>query len=99
MFMGGVAFAYYYPVIERYVLESRVEKDSQDAVEAMWILAYCIKAQFNDKHVRYVHHLRHRILNLVLHVRGNLSQYAIDTVEQQRIDGAWRELETSFIFP
>jgi hypothetical protein len=58
MFMGGVAFAYYYPVIERYILESSIENNSGEAVEAMWILAHCIKAQVDAKQVHHVLHRR-----------------------------------------
>ena len=92
MFMGGVAFAYYYPVLERYVLESRVETRDGNDVEAMWILASCIKLQYEARSIDYV--FRARILGLVSHVRSNLAQYSIDSDEQGRIDTAWHELES-----
>jgi hypothetical protein len=93
-FMGGVAFIYYFPVIERYIFESRVENGED--VEAMRILAFCIKAQHEAKHVDHL--LCARILDLVNHVRGNLAQYGVDFDEQKRIDGAWCELESSLGF-
>lgn len=91
MFMGGAAFAFYYPVLERYVLESNVEKNDGNDVEAMWILPYCIKAQFDANNVSV--HLRQRIRRLVTHVRANLKQYCADVDEQGKIDTAWSELE------
>ena len=50
MFMGSVAFFYYFPVVERYVYESRIDPQSEfdSEVEAMWILAHCINNQFTD---------------------------------------------------
>ena len=88
-FMGGVAFLYYFPVLEKYILESRVENDND--VEAMWILAYCMKSHFEAWHIDY--ELRARILSLASHVRNNLGQYCIEQDEQGRIDTAWQELE------
>ena len=91
MFMGGVAFAYYYPVIERYILESSIEKNRGEGVEAMWILAHCIKAQVDAKQVH--HHLRKRLQDLVAHVRSHLVRYSADSDERGRIEAAWRQLE------
>jgi hypothetical protein len=92
MFMGGVAFAYYFDVIERYIMESTI-KSGDDEVEAMWILAHCIKQQFLAKDIAPVDRLRSRCLKLALHVRSNLRQYCLDEGEQEVIDGAWLELE------
>jgi hypothetical protein len=89
MFMGVAAFVYYFPVVERYILESRIENGA--SVEAMWILAHCIKAQYEAKGVDYA--LRTQILELASHVLGNLAQYSVDIDEQGSIAGAWRELD------
>ena len=95
MFMGGVAFAYYYPVLERYILESRVAEHDDNDIEAMLILAYCIKTQFESKDTRSVQHLRQRILGLVTHVRNNLAQYCRDSDGQNSLGKAWHDLESS----
>ncbi len=94
MFMGGVAFSYYYPVIERYIRESRADADNDYEVEAMWILAHCINQQFDDSNTRPIESLRTQILDLVVHVRNNLSQYCAEPAEQRRIDSAWVELQS-----
>jgi len=75
MFMGGVAFSYYFPVIERYIRDSRADADNDYEVDAIWILAHCTIGQFDDSNTRPVESLRPRILALIIHVRGNLSQY------------------------
>jgi hypothetical protein len=97
MFMGGVAFAYYYPVLERYVLKSSVENNDEADVEAMLILPYCIELQFDAKTAPSVQHLRLRLLELAAHVRNNLGQYSRDLDEQKRIDEAWQRLESGLL--
>jgi hypothetical protein len=95
MFMGGVAFSYYFPVIERYIRESRIVPGSEFEfeVEAMWILAHCINSQFTSPDPRPSPDLRSRIEELVSHVRNNLPQYCEDVDEQRRLDSAWQELQ------
>lgn len=93
MFMGGVAFAYYFAVVERYVLENRLEYEDDVEVEAIWILAHCIRQQFLEPDAGHIQHLHGRILELTQHVRTNLSEYCVDPAEQKRLDCAWQELE------
>lgn len=94
MFMGTDAFLYYFPVIERYILESRVDDDENQEVEAMWILAHCIGQQFEDREVQRNDSLRLSIRQLIDHVRNNLSQYCSERVDQQHVDMAWEELQS-----
>ncbi len=56
MFMGGKAFAYYFPVIEKF-LQGKSD-DSQ-----AWILAKGISIQFSGKNIPLVEHLAPRISN------------------------------------
>jgi hypothetical protein len=93
MFMGGAAFAYYFPVIDRYVRESRVSDDPCDEVEAIWILAHCIKNQFSNHKRHDVKSLRPKLLALCAEVRGNLDHYCVDSERQKEIDTAWEELD------
>jgi hypothetical protein len=96
MFMGGAAFAYYFPVIERYIRESHAyvnpEIDVEIDVEAMWILALCIKNHIEDSQVNP---LRLRIDNLIQYVRTHLSQYCTEIEEQRHVDSAWAELQAT----
>src|SRR5262245_19087644 len=63
MFMGGKAFSFYYPVIERYIL-NRVASEDDYEVEAVRILAQCIAAQFESKTAEAVQPIRTRVLAL-----------------------------------
>ncbi len=92
MFMGGAAFSYYFPVIERYVRESHAHADNGYDVEAMWILAHCIKQQFDYRNTQHVESLRTRVLDLITHVRNNLSQYCREMADQRHVDSAWADL-------
>jgi len=94
MFMGGVAFQYYFPVIEQYVLESHADSSNEYEVDAMWILAHCIKQQFDIPNTQAVESIRMQAQDLAAHVRDNLSQYCTDPIEQQRVDSAWAELHS-----
>lgn len=95
MFMGGAAFAYYFPVIERYIRESQVDAEFGIDVEAMWILAHCIKNQIEVSGPRHLEHLRERIDALVDHVRRHPSQYSTELEEQNHVDSAWAELQAA----
>src|SRR5262245_51618579 len=46
MFMGGKAFAFYFPVIESFLRETPAGLDSEET--QAWILAKCIHAHFTD---------------------------------------------------
>jgi len=92
MWMGGIAFAFYFPVIERYVFQAHVDNDENGEVEAIWILAHCIKQQLHSDHVRGNSDLTDRILVLIEHIRSNLSKFCKEPSEQKRVDEAWREL-------
>ena len=91
MFMGGVAFAYYYPVIERFLLET-VTVDEPDDREA-WILAHGIMMQLQTSRDQ-IRHLQPRFLELSNFVRNNLQLFTADSDERDRIDQAWSQLES-----
>lgn len=90
MFMGSVAFRFYFPVIERFLLEAAVPDESVD--RQAWILAHCIQIQWQTGHSA-VRQLAPRILALTRYVRDNLKLYSSDEREQREIDMAWSKLE------
>jgi hypothetical protein len=92
-FMGGKAFAYYYPVIDGYLRETSPAADNCGDDRQVWILAYCIGSQFQVNTMPYVRPLKQQVLDLAAFVLQNLDRFAEDTHEQRRIDAAWRELE------
>ena len=90
MFMGGVAFAYYFPVVENY-LRGVPDADNYDDHQS-WILAKCIEAQFDDKNLAFVRHLAPRVTDLADFVLVNIRRFGGDDRERQRVADAWREL-------
>jgi hypothetical protein len=93
MFMGGKAFAYYYPVIDSFLRETaqivRREGDNRGA----WILARCIQVQFQAGDLEHVMCLKSQILELVDFVRQNVGLFSDDADELREIDLAWKELQ------
>jgi hypothetical protein len=92
MFMGGKAFAFYFPVIESYLREVPDETNEGDDHEA-WILAKCIEQQFDGESVQHVLHLADRVMTLSHFVRENVRRFGYDEADRSRIRDAWRELE------
>jgi hypothetical protein len=90
MFMGGKAFAYYFPVIEDY-LRAVPDVVSDDDHES-WILAHCIRNQFDRDNLGHVRHLSARVLGLAGFVHNNIRRFGADDEERQRVAEAWTEL-------
>jgi hypothetical protein len=95
MFMGGKAFAFYFPVIESYLRETSAytEYDDRNA----WILACGIQLQFTGNTLPDVRHLASRVLDLAEFVQSNIGHFAIEHEEQQRILSAWQELKDHIV--
>lgn len=93
MFMGGVAFAYYFPVIERYILTVQVDPKLDDEAAAVRGLAHCVIAQLEPENLEFVKPVLDNIRRLVAQVRGNLKRYGAAEEDQQRVDSSWAELE------
>jgi hypothetical protein len=89
MFMGGRAFAFYFPVVEGFLREDPAfVGDDREA----WILAHCILTQFSGMNLSDVIHLAPRALGLANFVLANVRQFG-DPDDQQRIQAAWRQLK------
>jgi len=92
MWMGGAAFAYYFPVIDSYLRDTSDVCPGDD--HQAWILAHCIKMQFTPEVEPRVQQLAGRVLDLTDFVQSNVSLFAPDDVEEQQgIADAWQELE------
>lgn len=90
MFMGGRAFAYYFPVIEDH-LSSVSDAESEDDRQA-WILAHCVRIQFDADDLTEILHLRPRVIELANFVRNNAVRFGVDDGERQRVADAWTKL-------
>ena len=90
MFMGGKAFVYYYPVIDSYLRDTPEDNDGDD--RESWILAHCIKAQFDVDTLADVRRLAPRVLELADFVRTHIQRFGSALNEQNHIATAWDEL-------
>jgi hypothetical protein len=89
MFMGGKAFAYYFPIIETYLHETSAANPYDD--RQAWILAHCITQQLYKDAPLEVLQLIPRVLNLAEFVLANTDLFDPEPVEGHE---AWRELQS-----
>lgn len=92
MFMGGKAFAFYFPVIEDYLRNLPTEED-EDKERQEWILAKCIQNQFDADTAYHVLHLSGRVVTLSLLIMDNIRLFGYDEEDRQRTTEAWQELK------
>lgn len=90
MFMGGIAFAYYFPVIETYIRNAPDTEPFGD--HEAWILAKGIEIQFSGDNLAHVRHLKDRVVTLANFVHENIDRFGDDGEERQRVADAWCEL-------
>jgi hypothetical protein len=91
MWMGGKAFAFYFPVLENFLSETPV--DAGDDREA-WILAHAIKMQFETESLPDVVHLAPRVLSLADFVLANLHRLDPDPRPGYEVGPAWHGLRS-----
>ena len=95
MWMGGAAFKYYFPVLERYIRKSRVGSgEVEDEVDAVHILADCVKSQFDTPTEGLVMPLRTQILDLAAYVQDNISRYYAREEDLIHAAKSWQALQT-----
>ncbi|MDB5337269.1 MAG: hypothetical protein JWN70_2888 [Planctomycetaceae bacterium] len=94
MFMGGKAFAYYFPVIEEYLKSAPdgCNDDDSDGDHEAWILSHCIKQHFEGADLPHVRHLIPRVIALADFVQGNIGRFGYYEQERKRVADAWNEL-------
>ncbi|QDV16908.1 hypothetical protein Pan153_15420 [Gimesia panareensis] len=101
MWMGGKAFAYYFPVLERYVLVTPVWSE---AAGSEWCQVYglgaAIQVQFAENCLPEVRLLVPRVLPLIAQVKESFDAfvasghpYYSDPEMQQHVIREWNELE------
>jgi len=91
MFMGTIAFLYYFPVIERYLYSVRAEDEFDDC--QAWILSMGIAHRLEYESFPNDERLMERIALLTDHVLSHVSQYATTSDEQERIESSWASLK------
>lgn len=91
MFMGGNAFHYYFPVVDRYLRNVTGDDDWDDCEAA--ILGSGVVAQLESKDILVTQSFFEEIGALARFVRTNLNRYSPLPQEQQRIDKEWANVE------
>lgn len=95
MFMGGRAFVFYFPVLDRYLREFRVADDPDDEDDSYAaIIGAGFSAQMVSPTSSELGRIMDRISDLVIYVRGHCHQLATEHDEQERIDSYWQILQT-----
>lgn len=92
MFMGGKAFAFYYPVIDRFLRKTIEIPEDQCGDRQSWILPQCIKNQFDGHGNLYVRPLKNSVLDLCAFMIENIRLFADDWDDPADIENNWREL-------
>jgi hypothetical protein len=92
MFMGGKAFAFYYPVIDGFLRETPEIPEDERYDRRAWILAHCIANQFERSTLPHVRHLKNEILDLAGFVRRNIALFG-ESGDELDVDVAWEQLE------
>ncbi len=93
MWMGPVAFAYYFPVIDKYLRELICDNEIDDG-SWVWILGCGVRSQFRWKDGRKpAPQVVQEIAELSALVQANTDHYSRDPHEQDRIAESWREVD------
>lgn len=93
MFMGGRAFAFYFPVIDRFLRRTIDLPEDQRTDRQSWILPQCIKNQFERSEIYNVHHLRQPVLELCDFMLKNIDLFADDWSDVSEIQIQWLQLK------
>jgi hypothetical protein len=87
MFMGPKTFAYYFPVIDRYLREVHGEDSGDDC--CAWILGNAIAKQLEEAPDLAIQAIAEEAVDLASHVIGNPGRYTPDGQMQERVLREW----------
>ena len=90
MFMGPEAFAYYFPVIDRYLRE--VHGDDPDGDCHAGILGMATAMQLEEANTPALRSVAVEAAALASHVTGNPARYTPDERMQERLLREWRKV-------
>ena len=93
MFMGGKAFAFYFPVIDGFLRKTDELPKEQRGDRQSWILPQCIKNQFEGRDFRQVLHLKTPVLRLCDFMLENIALFADDWTDVTEIEKQWSQLK------
>lgn len=88
MFMGGRAFAFYFPVLDTFLREFRLGQHADDSSATM--IGSCVAAQFGWPTASHLAPIHSAIRSLADYVCSHTDSLAADPDEQQKIASAWQ---------
>ncbi|MFT5732158.1 MAG: hypothetical protein ACJA2W_000854 [Planctomycetota bacterium] len=91
MFMGCKAFAYYFPVIDRYIRDVKGTEEGDDC--SVWILGEAVQGQFSSNDGRLPGSLVVEIEQLSEYVLAHPEQYSPAVRDHRRITRAWEGVQ------
>ena len=91
-FIGGRAFDFSYPVIDRFLRKTIEIPEDQRGDRQSWILPQCIKNQFKGPGNVDVRQLRDSVLDLCAFMIENVGLFADDWNDVAEIENQWRYL-------
>ncbi|MBL8869295.1 MAG: hypothetical protein JNK90_05845 [Planctomycetaceae bacterium] len=94
MHMGGRAFDYYYPVIDRFLRDTLSLSGDEIDDRQSWILPQCIRNQFEGKNLPYVRNRKREVLELCEFMLSNLKVFARDWDPPSEIESQWTQLRS-----
>ncbi len=93
MFMGAKAFAFYYPVIDRFLRKTVEIAPELRGDRQSWILSQCIQKQFEGQSSHHVLHLKDSILELCDFMLLNIMCFSADWNNPTELGKQWEELK------
>lgn len=92
--MGGRAFDYYYPVIDRFLRDTLLLSGDEIDDRQSWILPQCIRYQFEGKNLPYVRNRKREILELCDFMLSNIRVFAWAWDPPSEIESQWTQLRS-----
>ncbi len=92
MFMGGKAFAFYFPVIDRFLRRTIELPEDECGDRQSWILPQCIFAQFDGANRRYVAPLKRSVVDLCDFMLQHMECFVDDWSDPKETESHWRRL-------
>ncbi len=93
MFMGGKAFAFYFPVIDQFLRKTIELPPDQHGDRESWILPQCIKQQFAGQALQHVLPLKQTVLELCDFMLQNIDLFAEDWPDLVELKSQWQQLK------
>lgn len=93
MFMGPRAFAFYFPVVDRYLREVRNDDPLELGDSQAWILGEGVRSQIKESRSSVDAELFARIASLARYMLEHIHQYAHQPKDQKRVRASWTSVE------